>query len=87
MTKREQVLSLRKEGKTLREIMTIMGYKSTSAVQSYLDQARYRRVWLTEDQIVLLESILIQIRPTTEFNAEALHDIQEAIKLARGIKR
>lgn len=83
MTTREKVLKLRKDGKTIQQITEAMGFKTTSAVTYYLNRAKYRRLWLTEAQIILLESILIQIKPTSEFTAEALYEIGDALKVAR----
>lgn len=83
MVLREQVLKLWKAGKTYRQIMNATGLKSSNGVAYYLNKAGFRIVRLTEKQIILLESILIQIKPTSEFTAEALYEIGEALKTAR----
>lgn len=78
-----RILKLRRQGKTIAQIKVALNIASNASVYHHLNKVGMRPLMLTANELVLLESILLQVQPTSEFTAEACWSILEAIKLSK----
>lgn len=85
MNTTEEILKYRRSGKSIQWIKDKYGFKSDGSVYHHLNKAKLRAVYLTEGEVLVLRRLLTELvgkPPSSEFVAEALWNINEALKLA-----
>lgn len=84
-TASDKVLKLYREDKSIEQIKSVMGFKSNGSVYHHLNKFKIRPVRLTEAEIVLLRGLMTEMMsgtPSSEFTAEMVSNINQALKLA-----
>lgn len=85
MNTTEEILKYRRAGKSIQWIKDKYGFKSDGSVYHHLNKVKMRAVYLTEGEVLVLRRLMTELvakQPSSEYAAEAIWNINEALKLA-----